>query len=221
MRESLRFGGRVGIVGVAVAVGAMALAGCTNPMGSSAPGGSGGGGGSGSSSIQTLWNDGQFGTWFGVTESAPVHELMAAPANVVDSVTGATTTFLLTSNGDVTPSDGYREFMIVTVPGPQQAASVLSGHLVFDAMLASPMAGATMTVGYGASIGTVCADTSVSLATLNTTTFTQVSIPGSAFISVGGGCSGGMVQTAFDVRFTGVGANTPTVYLGDIQWTSY
>jgi len=196
----------------------LSLLGCSNPTGPSGSNSGGGGANSGPPVTETLWENGNLGTWFGNLTVLQVGNTMPVNAAVTDTLTGDPTTLLISTNNQNVDSHG---FSIFTPNEDPNASSVLQGHLQFDIMLASAWTG-PMTVSYASNVDESCFWTVVNLAGLSNAVFTHISIPASAFTTTPG-CSASttLISEPLYIIFPTAPINTNLVYLNDIQWTSY
>jgi hypothetical protein len=198
----------------------LTLLGCSsNPAGPSASGAGGGGANVNASVTETLSTDGAMGSWFGATIQLDYSNATSVKAPVTDSLTGNTSSLLMSTEAADVPVQS----MDIFAPNedPNASSVVLSGHLQFNAMLANPLTG-NMTIGYGSNGGLPCFTAVVPLASLNTLSFTHISIPASNLVAIPDcAASATQIQMPFYISFASQAADTNLVYLDDIEWTSY
>lgn len=192
-----------------VAVLALCLFGCQarNPLepSSSVPG------------PMVLYKNGTYEGWFGEAVnpslSGNASGSFSNATGVTDTATGDTTALLVDVGLlDSSCSAGPAYFQISGGIG-ERASAYSNGHLQFDAMLGPNYVGSGFVIGINVPSGNVCQssqnDVTVSSSTLNSSTFTHVSIPISSLSA--------------NVSDVGTPLNlmaTTDIYLDNIQWTA-
>ncbi len=177
---------------------------------------------------QIIWKQGSAGTWFGnALTIVPVSSgTTLSTVNVLDPIAGDGWSWQVGSTGSQPVITDNEPAVYFTSATTSDATSYFtSGHIQFDVLLNQPATSGYlaippfMRIYFGAVAGSTANYYEVNLASLNTSTFTHVSIPISSF-TLGGGPFQYQVMTPFYLVMNIAGSG-PIATFGNIRWTKY
>jgi hypothetical protein len=168
---------------------------------------------------QTIWANGNTGSFFGSTLALVPFNCVVVPNSTPDTISGDNTTLQFNATPAETPVNGFFLGAVPENPGTYYA----SGHLQFDMKLNQPMTG-NFTVGLAYQTApsggtTVNSPYPLSAALFNTSTFVHASISLSNFTN-----SASVVEP-FYIFSPGSASpieptNGPAFTIDNVQWTS-